>query len=217
MSQNLLAKSLARATQLMNNPSFNAAVEAKAGNFAAANKIKGTMGGGSIPNASAIEAQLGLVASAPVQQQYNQGITAPSITNESILNSKLAPSLKESFMQIPPQSAIAGSGQGSGSQIEQIINGIAPQAQQQSVHQITEQRMQPVNVQSNGAIDYSIIKMLIDESISRNLESIKQSLINENTVRAFKLGDGKIQFLDRKGNLYEGELKLKKKAENMKK
>lgn len=63
--------------------------------------------------------------------------------------------------------------------------------------------------QQHGGIDYSIIKAIVNECIKENL---KESL-NESTVRGFKVANGnKIQFVDTKGNLYEGTLTLKKKA-----
>lgn len=73
-------------------------------------------------------------------------------------------------------------------------------------------------VSAVGMVDYSLIKSLIDESISRHLSEIKDKIINEsaNGLRAFKFSDGnKVQFLDNKGNLYEGELKLKKKKKEV--
>jgi hypothetical protein len=69
-----------------------------------------------------------------------------------------------------------------------------------------------------GGIDYSLIKSLIDESVARNLKEILgNGMLNESAAprmmaMAIKSGN-KFQFLDSKGNIYEGVLKLKKKAE----
>ena len=173
MNENLLQKNLLRASQLMNDPSFNAAVEAKARGIGKHN------GGGMrmappIPNVSEIEAQLGLI-STPNTQAH----TTP--TRERIINSKLPEVIKEDYLKK------------------------------------TENTYNTQTLQPNTFVDYSLIKTIVKEAINQEIDNLKQTLINENTVRAFKLGDGKIQFLDRKGNLYEGELKLKKKAENIKK
>lgn len=68
-----------------------------------------------------------------------------------------------------------------------------------------------VNYQ-NANIDYSIIKAIVNECISSQLNNIKESIINENTVRGFTFKDGnKVQFISKNGDLYEGELKLKKR------
>ncbi len=62
-------------------------------------------------------------------------------------------------------------------------------------------------------IDYNYIKYLIDESFK---EHMKQS-INESSAQQFigmKMCAGNtIQFMDSKGNIYEGVLKLKKKRQ----
>ena len=61
-------------------------------------------------------------------------------------------------------------------------------------------------------IDYSLIKTIVNECISSHMENIKQTLINESTIKGFTIKDGnKVQFLSKNGDLYEGELKLKKK------
>ena len=69
-----------------------------------------------------------------------------------------------------------------------------------------------IYVPNNTSIDYSLIKTIVNECISSQMESIKQTLLNESTVKAFTIKDGnKVQFLSKNGDLYEGELKLKKR------
>lgn len=69
----------------------------------------------------------------------------------------------------------------------------------------------PNNYIANSAIDYSIIKAIVNECISSQLSNIKETLINESTLRGFTIKEGnKVQFIAKNGNLYEGELKLKK-------
>ena len=66
--------------------------------------------------------------------------------------------------------------------------------------------------QQVSGIDYGMIKALVSEVIRENLNEIKQSLLSEGSLRGINMpGGNKIQFLDSKGNLYEGQLNLKKK------
>ena len=61
----------------------------------------------------------------------------------------------------------------------------------------------------NNGIDYSIIKAIVNECLK---EYSKQQL-NEGVVSGLRFAKGnKIQFLDSKGNLYEGVLTLKRKS-----
>lgn len=83
----------------------------------------------------------------------------------------------------------------------------------------THQYQQPVQYgNSGGGIDYSLISKLIDESISRHLSEMKKTVLNEssgagNNFIGMKFCDGnKVQFVDAKGNLFEGVFKLKKKS-----
>jgi hypothetical protein len=93
------------------------------------------------------------------------------------------------------------------------LNGTAPQQQQTYV---TEAQVQQPMIQTSltTGVNYEIIKALIDESISRHLNEIKQTLINEsaNHMKGFSFGEGnKVTFVDKKGNVFEGKLELKKK------
>lgn len=85
-----------------------------------------------------------------------------------------------------------------------------------SKKRMTENEIKPNKVateiaNANNSIDYSLIKTIIDESIRRNLDSIKKEILNEdNSVRGVRIAKGnKIQLMDAKGNIYEGVLKLK--------
>ena len=68
----------------------------------------------------------------------------------------------------------------------------------------------------NVGIDYSLIKTIIDESVRNTIKEYMGNTLNENTeprLMGMRIGNGnKIQMIDTKGNLYEGVLKLKKKA-----
>ena len=77
--------------------------------------------------------------------------------------------------------------------------------------QAINENILPNTYNSNNGVDYSIIKAIVNECISSQLNNIKESLINESTLRGFTIKEGnKVQFISKNGNLYEGELKLKK-------
>lgn len=70
------------------------------------------------------------------------------------------------------------------------------------------------NYTPSVGIDYTIIKALIDESISRHLSEIKQNLLNEsvNSLSGIKIGDGnKIVLVDKAQNVYDATLKKRVK------
>lgn len=182
MSPNLLEKALQRSAQLMNDPEFNRLVERKAGTHVAKEKN----GGGN--DLAALEAQCFAYASGNnTPSAQVQAYQSPIFTNNNVNSNLSAEKIQESNL---PQNIK-----------EEYLARLNNNTQTVSMPQ------------NNGGIDYTIIKALIDESISRNLENIKSSIITENSLRAFKIGSGnKIQLLDQKGNLYEAELKLKKKA-----
>ena len=137
------------------------------------------------------------------QQQYQQAPVTKQFQNEA---------LRESFEKMPPiQIDTMGYG-ASGYQPGQSI------IQEQQQYQPQPQYQQPVYSQpqyapSNGGFDYNMIKTMINEAIRENLGYIKERL-QENELRGIRMNGGnKIQFLDNKGNLYEGTLTIKKKAQ----
>ena len=78
--------------------------------------------------------------------------------------------------------------------------------------QYQQSQYQPQQI---GGIDYGMIKYMINEAIKENMEAIKQSILNESaSLRGVSMpGGNKIQFLDNKGNLYEGQLVMKKRKQ----
>lgn len=87
------------------------------------------------------------------------------------------------------------------------------EAQQKRINE--QQQMIPQQTVINSQIDYNYIKYLIDESIKQHLSNT--NLLNESTTPqmvGMKMCEGnKIQFMDSKGNIYEGVLKLKKRKQ----
>ena len=82
---------------------------------------------------------------------------------------------------------------------------------------IKEQKVdQNINQNVNGQVDYSMIRMICEETMRKYISSLKKTILNEskqnessdNTLKAMKIGD-KFSFIDSKGNIYEAKLILK--------
>ena len=71
----------------------------------------------------------------------------------------------------------------------------------------------PSIAQTLPQIDYSLLKLIINDAIKENLSEMKKNMINESSggsnVKCLKIGNS-IQFLDSDGNLYEAKLVFKK-------
>lgn len=127
--------------------------------------------------------------------------------------------LQESFAQQPPISGYSFPGAESMSMSQ---SGYQPGAsllteqrgQQQYVQQPQQVYQPQYQPQQTGGIDYNMIKYLVSEAIKENMAAIKQGMLNEGAVAGIRMpGGNKIQFLDSKGNVYEGQLVLKKKKQ----
>lgn len=93
------------------------------------------------------------------------------------------------------------------------LNNTPQQVPQQTYITETQTPIVQHTIQQSS-VNYDIIKVLIDESISRHLNEIRNTLLTEstNTMRGFSFGEGnKVTFIDKKGNVFEGRLELKKK------
>ena len=128
--------------------------------------------------------------------------------------------LQESFAKTPP---ISGNNFPGAESMGMTASGYQPgasllteqRAQQQFVQpqQVYQPQPQYIPQQVNG-IDYNTIKYLVSEAIKENLAELKQSMLTESSLRGISMpGGNKIQFLDSKGNVYEGQLILKKKKQ----
>ena len=83
------------------------------------------------------------------------------------------------------------------------INEIAAYQQQQ-------QQQQAQIAAQNAGINYDLIKYIVNECIKENLGMLNESSAPQ--LRGMRISAGNvIQLLDTKGNLYEGQLVLKKK------
>lgn len=125
----------------------------------------------------------------------------------------LPPGIRESFMQKAPLQYDNSADLNPLNEIDKKLN-----VKKGSINEVKQKQIME-NLPSNGTIDYSIIKMIVDECVKRNLSEMGKGMLtegkNSDTFRGmiFK-PNNVIQFLDKKGNLYEGVFKLKKKAQS---
>jgi len=126
-----------------------------------------------------------------------------STQQRNIRNSQLPKNVIESFAAQPP---LSGDDDYSMPPASYYPQSASPQRQV-----VVEQQYQP-QIQQPAGIDYNALKYIINECIKENMKSINEST-NMTDFRGMRIGNGSvIQFVDSKGNLYEGKLVLKKKA-----
>lgn len=191
MDGNKFEHIMANAQRLMLDEEFNRKVESKAASFA------GRKSGG-VSDVSSLERQ---AFGSSYEEKPIQMIQVEDNGLDDKRFSKLPAAIRESFSKTPPLTGQDNSVMG------RMTSNLS----------INEQSIEPKRTSTpigNGSgIDYSLIKAIIDESVRRNLEEMRNGLLNENVIRGMKIAKGnKIQFLDSAGNLYEGVLTLKKKA-----
>lgn len=121
-------------------------------------------------------------------------------------NTKLPAAIVESFEKVPFQGDafdISG-GALSGLMLEQ-----AP-TQQQRIPQSQPQMQQ---TQNYGGVNMDLLKYVVNEAVKDALKGQLNESTNMVSGKGFRFAPGNvIQFIDAKGNLYEGKLTLKKKA-----
>ena len=196
MNQTDVNSAIARASRLMTEGAMQY-MDNKAAAFRGSN-IKGK---GSSDLALLEQQAFGYSSHGAPVQSMQEKQQKRELTNQTLM---------ESFAQTPP---ISGDNFPSPQNFHPGSNLITEQRipQQQSYVQ-QPQYVQPTQYMAQPSIDYNMIKYLINEAIKENLETIKKSLINENSLKAVYMpGGNKIQFLDKSGNVYEGELKRKVK------
>lgn len=191
MDENKFTNILSRAQQLMLDENFNRMVEQKAKGGS------GNLGDSSIAAMEASVFGYSNENSTPVQMVQPQMIAEQS--NVKGLEG-LPEYLRESFTKTPPLT---------GDRVAAITKELQqPQVQQQ----VPQRQVVTETVIPNGnGVDYSLLKAIIDESISRHLNTLNES--TGPTMKGMRFINGNtFQFVDNKGNLYEAVLKLKKKA-----
>lgn len=143
------------------------------------------------------------------QQNYGGNYDGVQIVQEvreprNTRNSKLPAAIVESFEKVPFQGDAfdVSGGALSGLMLEQTPHTQRPAQPQQ------------VQPQNYGGINGDYLKFIVNEAVKEALKGTLNESIGGNTMKGFRIVQGNIiQFIDSKGNLYEGQLKLKKKAQ----
>lgn len=144
------------------------------------------------------------------QQNMYEGVQMLQEHPRTPRQTKLPANIRESFEKTPPLS-----GENYGAASSAVQNFMAKNGQLPNRQMVQEQyapQPQPMMPQSNGGINYELIKYMIEEAIDKKMKTLNEST-GMAGMAGMRICDGnKIQFLDKKGNLYEGILTLKKKA-----
>lgn len=137
-----------------------------------------------------------------------------------INKSKLPVEILESFKskQIDTTLLNGGMGKSNGSvldQLDMLTNGKVLQqenTQKPQQKQIVQETVQ-VQPQITSTVDYSMIKMIVEDCMRKYTSALKKQILSESkttqdnvTLQAMKIGN-KFSFIDSKGNLYEATLK----------
>ena len=187
MDRNIVGMALKNAQKLMNDPTFNSKVNSYVNEGAGRD---------------------GYVSSSPSR---NQSATSDPMTYtpQQAVNSKLPKAILESMLNNPINMA-AGASVLSNMDMEELEREVPAQLPRR---QMNESAPAPM-MQPMGGIDSNYLKFLVKEAVKECMSEIKEELLAENTLKGFKVAGGnKLMMVDSKGNLYEGEMKLKKKAE----
>ena len=129
--------------------------------------------------------------------------TPTTFTNEQFEQSKLPKEILESMKVNPnlPQSKTS------------VLDSIPTPPK---ITVVRKQNKNPLveNTSASSSIDYSLIKMIVEDCMKKYTSSIKKSLLTENkqsndSLSLITLKDKKLKLVDNKGNVYEAELKYK--------
>lgn len=124
------------------------------------------------------------------------------VAEKKAVNSKLPAEILESFEKNPTPEAY------SKSPLDIAMGSVTTVNEQVMPKQQTVQQYAP----QGGQIDYNYLKYIINECVKENLKGKLNESAGGNMV-GMKIASGnKFQFLDSKGNVYEAQMVLKKKA-----
>lgn len=149
--------------------------------------------------------------STPQQTQQSYSYKTPEKPLSIPQNSKLPKEIIESFKS--KQIDVSPLGYGVTSSILDEVN-MRTQGQL-----FNEQKTQNAVVENNTTqqstnVDYSMIKMIVEDCMKKYTSALKKSLLNENQTKskndqlqAMKIGD-KFSFITKNGDLYEADLKF---------
>lgn len=150
----------------------------------------------------------------PIQATSNQSVY--SNTNQLPSNyrspsaSKLPKAILESFNSEPLDNDIQ-----SGSILDELNKVTKGEIFKKVVPEQVQTTPSVQNTSVNN-IDYSMIRMICEETMRKYINALKKSILTESqqntpkesTLKAMKIGD-KFSFIDSKGNIYEAKLTLK--------
>ena len=122
----------------------------------------------------------------------------------NMTNSKLPKAIVESFSKVPSPIEDAYSPATIETALQMAPKKAAP---------VREEVQPKAQYQPQvGGVDYNYLKYIINECIKENLKG----RLNESsggTLKGIKIGQGNVfEFMDSKGNIFEGQMKLKKRA-----
>ena len=148
---------------------------------------------------------------------HNRVQVEPNLTPQKLSTSKLPKEILESFKTNPIEGSILGNPQKS--ILDTIDFKTQGQFLQENKQQVNEIKQAPQITNSN--VDYSMIKMIVEDCMKKYTSALKKSLINEQKqniseeLHAMKIGD-KFSFITKNGDLYEADLKFIKNLNNKK-
>lgn len=158
----------------------------------------------------------------PTVNNHNHVPNYASMPMNSSITSKLPKEIVESFKTQPINTSLLSGGMNGGSVLDTINSLSGNQLMKEENNpprtQIVEQQ---TTVPTNSNIDYSMIKMIVEDCMRKYTSSLKKSILSEqkesnnNTLQALKIGD-KFSFVTNNGDLYEAKLTFVKNIKNKK-
>ena len=140
------------------------------------------------------------------------------ITEENYRNSKLPKAILEDLKNNPieiDENILLDN------RINQLVDTVASQQKSAKpkppTHIINEQRQGSTQATVSNAVDYTIIKDIVEGVVKRYTSALKKQLLSESasksadnspSLKGIVLGDS-FQFVDSEGNIYEAQLKYK--------
>lgn len=158
-----------------------------------------------------------VTVSQPSPSTYN---TAQQYTNTAQMSTKtkLPKEILESF-KTQPTVSMGMTAEGS---VLDIVNNMTNNQLFEQAPVVQEQVMTPqASSTVNTTVDYSMIKMIVEECMRKYTSALKKSILaeqkenNSGTLQAMKIGD-KFSFITNTGDLYEAELKFIKNVKTKK-
>ena len=197
MDKNIVANSIKNAKRLMGDPNFNAKVNGYVNDGAGSD--------GYIPSMQS------------VPQSMREAYDPMDYTKRGgAINTKLPKNILESMINNPIDVTPSSAGFGSvldGMDTGELERSTPAPIQRRRLNEAAQPQQQMPMMQPAG-FDSNYLKFLVKEAVKECMEDVKKEILNETTIRAFKMGpNNKLMFIDGKNNLWEGEMKLKKKKQ----